>query len=127
MIAGNLGPAHREPLPPFENRYPNRLESILGSVRTRSETLQYDVVTTATAYYVTFAKSQAYLNGNKRMSIILAGVFLAFNGYYLNSFDSLFADLTLVISRTSQETLEEIIELVCPIFEDIVVVDSVDL
>lgn len=107
----------QEPLPPFETRYPGRLESVIGSVRNKAELLSYGLVKTAVAYYVQLAKSQAFYNGNKRMAIILSSIYLHFNGYYLKAPHKGFEDLTLFVSRDNKVTIEEAVEVITPIFE----------
>lgn len=109
-----------EPLPPFKTRYQGILESILGSVQLKAELLQLNIAQTATHYYVGLAKSQAFMNGNKRMSIVLTDLFLMLNGYRLATdwFD--WADLTLFVSELEQESLDEITESLYGVFEEAV-------
>lgn len=112
---------HGEPIPSFNTRYSGRLESILGSVQLKSEKLSYDLVKTAVAYYVHLAKSQAFLNGNKRMSIILAGVFLLVNDYRLGPNPKDFADITLLVSEDKTVSTAEMIRSLTPYFHNLII------
>lgn len=108
-----------EPIPPIETRYPGRLESIVGAVENRAELLDYDVLTTAVCLYVLLAQSQAFFNANKRMSIVISGSFLYMNGMSLMADPPYFSDLTLMVSKDDQSTIEELIESVTPVFRDL--------
>jgi prophage maintenance system killer protein len=109
-----------EPLPPFKTRYKGVLESVIGSVQLKSEMLELNIPQTATHYYVELAKSQAFMNGNKRMSIVLTDLFLRLNGYRLASAWFDWADLTLFISELEQQSLDEIVEPLYTVFEEVV-------
>jgi len=109
-----------EPLPPFVTRYKGVLESIVESVRLKANLLDYDVAQTAVTYYIHLARSQAFLNGNKRMSVILTDTFLYLNDYTLTTDLVDLADLTLMISEDHNLRMEQISELLLPTFRGIV-------
>ncbi|HEX7018332.1 MAG TPA: type II toxin-antitoxin system death-on-curing family toxin [Patescibacteria group bacterium] len=72
-----------EPLPEFDTRYPNRLESILGSVeQTFDGQLLYPTVAeAAAAYFQKIICEHPFVNGNKRTAVLYTDVFLFLNGF----------------------------------------------
>jgi prophage maintenance system killer protein len=108
-----------EPIPPVFTRFPGRLESILGAVKTRALMNEYSVIPTAVAVYVLLARSQAFMNGNKRMSILMSGFFLYLNGLQLLTHPEDFGDLTLVVSKDRKTSIEDLIEILTPFFAKI--------
>ena len=93
---------------------------MIESVKLKASLLSYDAIEAATHYYVHLAKSQAFLNGNKRMAVVLTDMFLYLNGLELQKgwFD--LADLTLLISEDHTNNVGEIGEFVVPIFRKII-------
>jgi death-on-curing family protein len=87
------------PIPEFDTRYPGALEGILGSVQYKADTLNYDIKTTAAYYFVHFAKSQCFIDGNKRLAVVLTNVFLRLNGYQLTMLPSTLRDLAIIIAK----------------------------
>ncbi len=70
------------PFPPFESRYSNVLESILGSVEASWEKkhLNPTILDAASQYFNKFVRGQAFMNGNKRMGVLFTHYFLIKNG-----------------------------------------------
>jgi death on curing protein len=71
----------QEPLKSFDTRYPNRLESILGSVeQTFDGKLLYPtVLCVAASYFYKINCTHPFENGNKRMCILFTDAFLFFH------------------------------------------------
>lgn len=71
-----------EPIPPFDSRFPGRLESILESVRQTFDRqhLNPTVLDAAAAYFNQLVRGHAFQNGNKRLAILFTHVFLLRNG-----------------------------------------------
>lgn len=69
------------PFPPFESRYKNVLESILGSVEMSWENklLNPTILDVASQYFNKFIRGQAFMNGNKRMGVLFTHYFLIKN------------------------------------------------
>ena len=67
-----------EPLPPFSRRYPDKLESILGSVSASwdAKDLHPTILDAAAAYFNKFIRGQFIVNGNKRMGVLYTHYFL---------------------------------------------------
>lgn len=109
-----------EKLPPINTRYPGKLESLVESVKLKSDLLSYDVYTVGATYYVNFAKSQVFLNGNKRMSVVLTDLFFELNNLKAKKHTWIdFADLTLLVSEDKQNTNKKIIKLIDDLFRKI--------
>lgn len=109
-----------EPIPSFKTRYPGKLESLIESVKLKSDLLGYDVFVTGSAYYVNLARSQVFLNGNKRMAVIFSDIFFNLNGYEATNVSWLdLADLTLLVSEDKKNSSEQIIDLIVKIFKKI--------
>lgn len=109
---------NEEPLPEFDARYPGKLESILESVRLRYG--QFSKIAylhqISVAYFVSLTKSQALVNGNKRMGVLFTTVFLYVNGYDLGLSEKELAKLSLLVAK-SKEKLPKVVELLEPVFE----------
>ena len=109
-----------EPLPNFETRYPNRLESILNSVQLKADLLNFNVPRIAASYFVHFVRSQAHLNGNKRMGVIYTYVFLYLNGYDLLINQKFMFDLSLMVVTDDINEFEKIEDAVGGVFKGLV-------
>ncbi len=75
-----------EPVPEFETRFPEKLESILEtSQQTFNNVELYPTIfSKAACYYYFIIKNHPFLNGNKRLAIVATYVFLRINGYKLS-------------------------------------------
>jgi death-on-curing protein len=71
-----------EPIPPFETRFPGRLEGILGSVsqRFRGQYLNLSVLEASAAYFNQIVRGHPFINGNKRIAVLFTHVFLFWHG-----------------------------------------------
>ncbi len=78
-------PVVDDPLPDFNNRLPNRLEGILGSVSQEcfGDLVHPTIAEAAGAYFVMMIKGHPLPNGNKRCGILFTNLFLFLNGYEL--------------------------------------------
>ena len=67
-----------EPIPPFENRFPGKLESILGAVQQTfdGKLLNPTILDATTAYFCQLVLGHPFENGNKRMAVLFTHVFL---------------------------------------------------
>ena len=108
----------KEPLPEFKTRYPGKLESILEAVKFKSSTLDQDIAETAVGYFTHTVKSQALLNGNKRMSIIFTHTFLYLNGYKLDMPWQVILRIALLLSEDKSTPIDTVKKHLIPIFRD---------
>lgn len=93
-----------EPIPPFNERFPGRLEGILSSV---SQTyggnyLNDSVLLASSAYFNQFIRGHAFKNGNKRMGLLFTHYFLYSHGidFTLNASEML--NFALVIAKAGE-------------------------
>ncbi len=82
--------------------------------------LQLNVVEVAASYYVHLAKSQAFMNGNKRMSVVMTAYFLHRNGFELTTKLADWGELTLFISEEKTQSVAEIVEVLSPFMSEVV-------
>lgn len=105
------------PIPDFDTRYPNALESILGAVQYKSDKLAYDVKKTAVYYFVYFVKSQCFLDANKRLAVIFSDFFLRMNRNKINMKPSTLRDIAIIISSDKKLSLPKTVEATMMVFE----------
>lgn len=76
-----------EPIPPFETRYPDRLESCLAApFQTYSgQDLYPTIQEKAAALFYFMVKNHPFKNGNMRLALVSTLVFLARNGYWMEA------------------------------------------
>jgi death on curing protein len=74
-----------EPIPPFETRFTDRLESCLATpfMRYNRKDLYRGLLGKASIFFYLLIKSHPFQNGNKRVAIIGTLYFLHKNGYWL--------------------------------------------
>jgi prophage maintenance system killer protein len=94
------------PIPKFDSRYPGALEGILGSVQYKADTLQFDLRTTAAYYFVHLAKSQCFLDANKRLAVIITNTFLRLNSYRLTIPAWILRDIAIFIAQNRYASVE---------------------
>lgn len=70
--------AQEEPIPPFNERFPNKLEGILGSIRQTFDDkyLNPTVLDAAASYFNQLVRGHAFANGNKRCAVLFTQWFL---------------------------------------------------
>lgn len=104
-------PGYVDSLPEFSTRIPGRLESILNSSQLKAELLHQDIFQVAANYYVSINRGHPFSNGNKRLSIYYADVFLRLNGYRLRIPIDHFLELSIEvnISRLDDEVTKKLI------------------
>ena len=75
------------------------LQSALGRPRNLSAYEQPDILRLSTAYAFGLAKGHAFVDGNKRTSLVVAELFLNLNGYRLQASDEQCLRVWLGIAR----------------------------
>ncbi len=73
-------------LPLFSQRFPGKLEGIIGSVSQSfgGEYLYKSLRTAAAAYFVKISTQHPFIDGNKRISVLYTDAFLALNDVNLD-------------------------------------------
>lgn len=93
-----------ENLPPFENRYDGRIESILSTIRFSYEHEVYEpnVLNVSADILNRFARDQAFVNGNKRMAAYLCDTFLRLHQVELSLLPNELFTLTAWIAKAKE-------------------------
>lgn len=83
---------HRMQIERFGGAYGLRDEGVLESALARPVNKAFygedDVIVLAAAYLFGLAKNHAFVDGNKRIAIVAAGLFLELNGYRIETSDA---------------------------------------
>jgi death on curing protein len=97
-----------EPIPPFNTRYPGKLESLVNSVKQTyaGQYLNATVLDAAAAYLNQFIRGHAFVNGNKRMGILLTHSFLLMNGVDLTIMPEDLYYFAVVLARSGEGKTE---------------------
>ncbi|MBB3608998.1 type II toxin-antitoxin system death-on-curing family toxin [Rhizobium sp. BK602] len=74
------------------------LESALARPVNKAQYGSVDVVELAAAYLFGLAKNHAFVDGNKRIAIVAAGIFLMDNGYEIQTTDANLYSFVLAIA-----------------------------
>jgi death-on-curing family protein len=85
-LATELMNSDGEPIPPFDTRYPGKLESCLAQpFQTFDGKFLYKTfVERAAILFYLVTKNHCFENGNKRMAVTLTALFCFINGRWLN-------------------------------------------
>lgn len=98
---------NHDPIPIFEHTFFDRLDGIIASPRRTfsKKDLYKDIYTKAACYLYFINKIHPFNNGNKRVSIVAAGVFLQYNGYEFTAEEDEIYDIAkkLTLSKNKQE------------------------
>lgn len=96
-----------EPLPPFFSRYPDRLESILGSVQLSYTLNEGTLLDISACYFNKFIRNQCFMNGNKRTGVLFTHFFLLVHDVdYTLTYKELF-NFTAIIASASERGIKE--------------------
>lgn len=103
--------ALNEPFPEFNSRYRNRLESVLMSpFASFGEHEQYPTLEEkAAALFYATCKDHPFQNGNMRMAVVLALVFLYLNGFFLNVGPMSLYDRALAVTSSAVQDHDAVI------------------
>jgi death-on-curing family protein len=90
-----------EPIPPFDTRFPGRLESIFGSVSATygQKYLNPTVLDAAASYFYQLCKGHPFQNGNKRIAVLLTHIFLITHGVDFTVSDKSLYNLAMVVAN----------------------------
>jgi len=96
-----------EPIPPFEERFPNKLEGILESTKQTfdKKLLNPSVVDACTAYFNNIVRGHPFRNGNKRLAVLFTHVFILLNDYDIKLSYKAMYNLALLVANYSEKGL----------------------
>ena len=91
-------------MPLFEQRFPGKLEGIIGSVSQSfgGEYLFKSLRTAAAAYFVKISTQHPFIDGNKRISVLYTDAFLVLNDVVLEVSWSKMYELSKMIVERKQ-------------------------
>ncbi|KKP59318.1 MAG: Death-on-curing family protein [Candidatus Gottesmanbacteria bacterium GW2011_GWA1_34_13] len=94
-----------EPIPPIENRFPGKLESILASVRQTfdGKSLNATVLDAASAYFNQIIRGHPFQNGNKRLAVMYTHIFLLWHGLDLSLYYNEMFYFALTVAKAGEE------------------------
>ena len=95
----------KEPIPPFENRYPNRLESCLNQpfAEFGGHEPYPGVEVKALALFYFCIKNHPFENGNKRFAVAILLVFLFLNDMWLNIDAVKLYEIAKLVAKSTEE------------------------
>ncbi len=99
-----------EPIPPFDSRFPGKLEGILNSIRQtfNSVLLNQTILDAAAAYFNQLIRGHPFRNGNKRMAVLFTHYFLLAHGVdFTLSYNELFYFAVTVAKAGEQRISSE--------------------
>lgn len=100
-------------LPAFEERYPGKLEGILGSVSQTFDGVELfpTVGQSAAAYFVKISTQHLFQDGNKRMSVYLTDIFLQLHGISLEiGWQEMYELAKFVVNKKEEGISSELLE-----------------
>lgn len=110
-----------EPIPPFDTRFPGRLEGILESVRQTfdKENLNPTIGDATAAYFYQLISGHPFQNGNKRLATLFTHLFLIMNGFDLAvSYEYLY-NFAILVAQNPYKLPPKVTKDACKkVFED---------
>lgn len=118
QLAINLMDYTDEPIPPFETRYPNILESCLEQPFQSFDGEEHypDIHLKAAVLFYLVIKNHPFRNGNKRMAIALTLTFLYLNGQMLYITNADLYNIALNVASSNQSMQKDIVNTLYEIF-----------
>lgn len=103
-----------EPIPDFDTRFPNILESCLATpFQTFDRKHLYRGMTEkAAVLFYLMIKNHPFTNGNKRIAVTTLLVFLALNGKWIEVSDQEFYNFAVWIAASPPQVMDETVEAV---------------
>lgn len=103
--------AFDEPVPPFNTRFPGKLEAILEIPKQEFEGQPFYPTLTkqAAALFYSLIKEHPFFNGNKRIAVIGLLLFLLLNGKWLDLKWEKFYETTILVAESRPEERERIL------------------
>lgn len=104
--------AFDEPIPPFETRFPGKLEAILEIPKQEfGGQLFYPTLTKqAAALFYSLIKEHPFFNGNKRLAVIGLLLFLLLNGKWLDIEWKKFYEVTVLVAKSDPKERDNVIK-----------------
>jgi death-on-curing family protein len=103
-----------EPIPEFETRFPNILEScVISPFQKFNSRLLYKGLNGKAAFlFYLLIKNHPFQNGNKRIAMTALLVFLLINGYWLKTDTIILYNTALWVARSPADSRDEVIRYI---------------
>lgn len=107
-----------EPIPPFNTRFPDRLESCLKTPFQKfdSKSLYSGIVLKTAMLFYLMIKNHPFQNGNKRVAVLTTLYFLSENGRWLKADNLTFYKFAKEIAESdptkTKETVQKIVDFI---------------
>lgn len=118
-----------EPIPPFDTRFPDRLESCLKTPFQKwgGKSLYAGIILKATMLFYFMIKSHPFKNGNKRVAILTTLVFFSQNGRWLEVDNFALYEFAKEIATSDAAEKDEAVKKIFEFFTDhIILIPSED-
>jgi len=108
-----------EPIPEFETRYPNILEScIISPFQKFNNRLLYKGLNGKAAFlFYLLIKNHPFQNGNKRIAVTALLIFLLINGYWLKADTTVLYNTALWVARSPADGRDEVVRYIYKFIE----------
>lgn len=109
-----------EPIPSFETRFPQKLESILAIPKQGTmEGLLYSTFTEQTSVlFYSLVKGHPFLNGNKRIAVVSLLTFLYFNNFWLETDWKTLYGLTIFVVNSDPKDRDKVLKVLNQFIKD---------
>lgn len=109
-----------EPLPPFETRYPGKLEACLKQPfqEFSGSELYESTAAKASILFYLIIKNHPFINGNKRMAVGIMLVWLHINGLWINVHPDRLYDVAMVAAGSEHSDKEHVLRALEELFKD---------
>src|SRR3989338_10035720 len=103
--------AWNEPIPPFRTRFPEKLESCLATISQSFDGKElYPTLTEKTAIlFYLMVKNHPFQNGNKRIAVTTALVFLRRNGKWLKVDEQRLYNFAVWVAKSPPELKDSVV------------------
>jgi len=104
--------AFDEPIPPFNTRFPGKLEAILEIPKQEFEDQPFypTLAEQAATLFYSLIKEHPFFNGNKRIAVISLLLFLLLNGRWVDLELEKFHKTTILVAESKPEERGEILQ-----------------
>jgi prophage maintenance system killer protein len=108
-----------EPIPPFNTRYKGRLESCLDEPFKTfdGKFLHYTFHERAAVLFYLIARSQCFMNGNKRMAVMLTAIFFFINKRWFSIPPKQLYDIAVAVGKSPDKKMKEDIKNLTKLFK----------
>lgn len=106
--------AGTEPIPPFDSRYPGRLESCLQvPLQTYGgRDLYPGLVGKAAILFYLMIKNHPFENGNKRIAVVTLFIFLMENGNWIKVSERDLYEFAVMVAKSKPEYKDSVVDII---------------